>query len=57
MFNRTTPPTLGTSAFYNINSICKIYVPDASVTAYKSATNWNTYADYIYPISEMEGDD
>ncbi len=57
VFNRTTPPTLAsTNAFNNINSICKIYVPDASVTAYKNATNWKTYADYIYPISEMESD-
>jgi hypothetical protein len=57
VFNRTTPPTLAnTNAFSNINSICKIYVPDESVDAYKSATNWITYADYIYPISEMEGD-
>ena len=57
VFNRTTPPTLAsTSAFSGINSICKIYVPDESVEAYKTATNWVTYADYIYPISEMESD-
>jgi hypothetical protein len=57
VFNRTTPPSLAsTSVFTNINSITKIYVPDASVTAYKTASNWLTYADYIYPISEMESD-
>jgi hypothetical protein len=57
VFNRTTPPTLAnTNAFSNINSICKIYVPDESVEVYKSATNWVTYADYIYPMSEMESD-
>ena len=56
VFNRTTPATLGTSTFGSINSICKIYVPDESVEAYKTATNWVTYADYIYPMSEMEGD-
>ena len=49
----TTPPTLGTDVFYAINSICKIYVPDASLTAYKTATNWVTYADYIYPLSDI----
>ena len=50
----TTPPTLeSTNAFSGINSICKIYVPDASVTAYKIATNWATYADYIYPLSDI----
>ena len=57
VFNRTTPPTLARKdAFNNINSACKIYVPDGSVNAYKSATNWVNYADYIYPMSEMEGD-
>ena len=51
---RTTPPTLAAiTAFTGINSICKIYVPDASVTAYKTATNWSTYADYIYPLSDI----
>jgi hypothetical protein len=29
-----------------------IYVPDESVEAYKTATNWNTYASRILPISE-----
>ena len=46
---RTTPPTLsGSSAFTGIASDCVIYVPyseDHSVlNAYKSATNWATYA-------------
>lgn len=41
-----------TNAFTNINSSTKIYVPDALVNDYKSAANWSTYADYIYPISE-----
>ena len=55
IIHATTPPTLSnTNAFQNINAICKIYVPDASVTAYKNDTNWVTYTDYIYPISEME---
>jgi len=50
----TTPPTLSNiNAFTNINSICKIYVPDASLAAYKTATNWVTYADYIYPLSDI----
>mgnify|MGYP000472681990 CR=1 FL=1 len=29
-----------------------IYVPDDSVEAYKTATNWSNYADRIRPISE-----
>ena len=53
VFGPTTPPTLGgTSTFAKINPICKIYVPDASVDAYKAATYWSTYANYIHPISE-----
>jgi hypothetical protein len=42
----------GTGAFTNITSSTKIYVPDALVSTYKQATNWSTYANYIYPISE-----
>lgn len=45
-----TPPTLGTSAFDDNASGRKIYVPAESVEAYKSAENWSTYADSIFPI-------
>ena len=46
--NATTPPTLiGGSAFNGTN--CPIYVPSASVEAYKSA--WSQYASRIQPIS------
>ena len=47
----TTPPTLGTNAFYS-SSIQKIYVPAESVEAYKSATNWANYAEKIEAIPE-----
>jgi hypothetical protein len=44
-FQRTTPPTLGgTSVFGSIPSDCIIYVPTASLNAYKNATNWSTHA-------------
>ena len=50
----TTPPTLGNYVFWRYNHIwnpvklyCYIYVPAASVEAYKSTTNWNEYADAI----------
>ena len=43
----TTPPTLGTTVFNNIQSDCVIYVPSASLTAYQEATNWSTYASYM----------
>ena len=43
----TTPPTLGTNAFYQNASGRKIYVPYQSLAAYKAATNWSTYASDI----------
>ena len=49
----TTPPILS-----DINAISSattaIYVPASSLTAYKTATNWSTYADIIYPIADGE---
>lgn len=47
----TTPPSLGTGNFRNTNN-CPIYVPDASVTAYREASGWVDYADRIYPMSD-----
>lgn len=47
----TTPPTLGTGLFV-ANTTYKIYVPDASVNDYKTATNWSTWASFIYPLSD-----
>lgn len=47
--NATTPPTLRTNVFSNTNN-CPIYVPSASVSAYKSATNWSSYASRIQAI-------
>ena len=41
----TTPPTLGDGAVFDYNaSGRKIYVPAASVEAYKTAENWSEYA-------------
>lgn len=47
----TTPPTLGSMAFFDTNN-CPIYVPAASVDAYKTATNWTEYASRIQAIGE-----
>ena len=46
-----TPPTLGTAAF-GTSRFMKIVVPDGSVTAYKTATNWSAYADIIVGQAE-----
>lgn len=58
IFRATTPPTLGTTVFTpsNLTGGLYIYVPDASLNDYKTATNWATYASYIYPLSEYESD-
>ncbi len=40
--------SLGDYAFQNNHSTRKIYVPSASVTAYKGTTGWSTYSYYIY---------
>ena len=48
----TVPPTLAdVNAFTGILASTKIFVPAASVDAYKAATNWITYADYIHPLA------
>lgn len=50
----TAVPTLSsTYAFTNINGICKIIVPDALYDTWIAATNWATYANYIYKASEV----
>ena len=45
-----TPPALGTDAFYTDTAGFTIKVPAASVAAYKAATNWSSYADYIVGV-------
>lgn len=46
-FKQTTPPSVPASIFNNIPTDCKIYVPAASVDAYKAATTWSSYASKI----------
>ena len=46
----TTPPVLGTEAFPSYTAGFTIKVPAASVAAYKAATNWSSYADYIVGV-------
>ena len=50
--NAVSPPTLvgsGSDVFSNTNN-CPIYVPSASVSAYKAAANWSRYASRIQAI-------
>ena len=48
----TAPSTIttlsNTNVFNTINNQTRIYVPVGSETVYKTATNWSTYANYIY---------
>ena len=46
----TTPPTLSADSVFEGTNNCPIYVPSQSVDAYKSATNWSTYASRIQAI-------
>lgn len=53
----TTPPSIssaGRTSIYNNASKnnLHIYVPDAAVNTYKTASVWSTLADYIYPLSD-----
>lgn len=48
----TTPPTMGANGFLQSSNLQAIYVPDASVSAYKGATNWASFASKIKGISE-----
>ena len=47
-----TPPTIGINMFQSCTVLAAIYVPDASVEAYKAASGWSTYASIIKGISE-----
>jgi len=52
IFQSIIPPTMSNiNVFSSIPAFTKIYVPDESIDDYKTATNWVSYADYIYPIS------
>ena len=56
--NPVTPPTLrGYGGSFDDTNNCPIYVPAASVNAYKNATNWSEYADRIQAIDGPAGDD
>ena len=48
--NSLTPPTLSEYYVFDNTNDCPIYVPSQSVSAYKSATNWSTYASRIQAI-------
>lgn len=50
-FTSTTPPTIQSNTF-SASYISKIIVPAGCGDAYKSATNWSSFADYIEEAAE-----
>ena len=46
----TTPPTVGTNAFMNVNLAIPVYVPAASLETYKKANGWKDFTN-LQPIS------
>lgn len=55
VFLQPTPYTLsGNYMISEPDAVTRIFVPDASVEAYKTAQYWSSYADKIYPLSELD---
>jgi hypothetical protein len=56
----TTPPTLSNVGFSNVPASFRIYVPYSSdhsvLAAYKAATNWSTWADFIVEMEAPSND-
>lgn len=55
-----TPPADATLIFRRgtaqaLNANFKIYVPDDSINAYKSAPSWDWHASRYLPLSQLEG--
>lgn len=50
-----TPPTVDSTIKNNTNKLIAIYVPDESVDAYKTASNWTGLAAKIKQLSEYNG--
>lgn len=47
---RGTPPKITSDTLYILPSTCKIYVPAASLSAYKAAANWKAHASKMIGI-------
>ena len=54
VFPQTTPPSIASTTFTGTSY--PIYVPDASVEAYKTTSNWSAIATRIKPISDFATD-
>lgn len=50
-----TPPKLANNYVFAQTNNCPIYVPDASIDAYKGASYWSNLSSRIKPLSEYQG--
>lgn len=48
----SAPPSVADNSFIGTPATLIFYVPDESVEAYKTASNWSTYASRIKPMSK-----
>lgn len=51
-----TPPSLAAYAFFNSKATSPVYVPEASVSAYQTATGWSEWASRIRGIGQLATD-
>ena len=42
-----TPPTLGSSVFYNVDKSIPVYVPIGTISAYQAALGWSEFTNFI----------
>ena len=49
----TTPPTVGTNAFINVNLAIPVYVPAASLDTYKAAAAWKDFNNLQALVTEI----
>ena len=41
--NAVMPPTVGSNAFYSVNTALPVYVPASSITTYQGTTGWSSF--------------
>ena len=43
----TTPPTVGSNAFENVDKTIPVYIPDGTIGQYKTATGWSEFFNFV----------
>lgn len=56
IINATTPPTLANVNAFNSSNMAPIYIPANSLSDYKTASNWSTFANRFRPWDYGESD-